>query len=279
MPVSRRAPLVKMHLTRLLLLGASLGLALPVTIHAQDKPGSTDWLVEEITITARKREEGLQSTPLSVSAYSGDSLEYRGVGKIDGIANFTPNLTFGNSPTFGGASNSAAIYIRGIGQKEFVPTVDPGVGLYVDGVYIARSVGGILDLIDIERVEVLRGPQGTLFGRNTIGGAISITTRKPDEELSGRLSATYGVDNRIDVIGSVNVPWSDSFFSTFSVGHLSQDGYVKRDDGVDLGDENTLTGRAAFRWLASEAVAVHLSLEGTRAPENSPALKLIDIYQ
>ncbi len=277
MPVRRRAPLATMHPARLLLLGASLGLATPVIVHAQDKPGSTDWLVEEITITARKREEGLQSTPLSVSAYSGDSLEYRGVNKIDGIANFTPNLTFGNSPTFGGASNSAAIYIRGIGQKEFVPTVDPGVGLYVDGVYIARSVGGILDLIDIERVEVLRGPQGTLFGRNTIGGAISITTRKPDEELSGRISATYGVDNRIDVIGSVNVPWSDSFFSTFSVGHLSQDGYVERDDGVDLGDENTLTGRAAFRWLASEAVEVNFSVEGTRDRENGPAFKLIGI--
>jgi len=175
-----------MHIACLSLLAATLGLALPAPAHAQAGPGSTEWLIEEITVTARKREEDLQSTPLSISAFSGESLEFRGVDRVDGIADFTPNLSFGNSPTFGGAGNSAAIYIRGIGQKEFVPTVDPGVGLYVDGVYIGRSVGGILDLIDIERVEVLRGPQGTLFGRNTIGGAISITTRKPGEGFSGR---------------------------------------------------------------------------------------------
>lgn len=269
--------LAKINLGRLFLLGATLGASMPAVLHAQNEPGSTDWLVEEITVTARKREEGLQSTPLSVSAFSGDSLEYRGVGKIDGIANFTPNLTFGNSPSFGGASNSAAIYIRGIGQKEFVPTVDPGVGLYVDGVYIARSVGGILDLIDIERVEVLRGPQGTLFGRNTIGGAISITTRKPHEEFAGRVSATYGTDDRMDLVGSMNVPFSDSFFGTFSAGHLHQDGYVERDDGIDLGDDDTVTGRAAFRWLASEAVEVNFSAEATRDRENGPAFELIGI--
>ncbi|MFC7047905.1 TonB-dependent receptor plug domain-containing protein, partial [Emcibacter nanhaiensis] len=145
---------------------------------AQEAASSNDtaWLLEEITVTARKREEGLQSAPIAISAFTGDSLEYRGVTDVGEIAQFTPNLSFQNNPSFGGASNSAAIYIRGVGQKEFLPTVDPGVGLYVDGVYIARSVGGILDLIDVERVEVLKGPQGTLFGRNTIGGAISITT-------------------------------------------------------------------------------------------------------
>jgi len=118
---------------------------------------------EKITVTARKREESLQDTPIAISAYSGDSLEYRGVTNVGDIAPFTPNLSFQNNPSFGGASNSAAIYIRGIGQKEFLPTVDPGVGLYVDGVYVARSIGGIMDLIDVERVEVLKGPQGTLL--------------------------------------------------------------------------------------------------------------------
>ncbi len=278
MPKTTRPVAIRhMNLGRLLMLGAALGAATPATAQAQDKAGNTEWLVEEIVVTARKREEGLQSTPLSVSAFSGDSLEYRGVTKIDGIQNFTPNLTFSNNPAFGGASNAASIYIRGIGQKEFLPTVDPGVGLYVDGVYIARSVGGILDLIDVERVEVLRGPQGTLFGRNTIGGAISITTRKPDEERSGRLSATYGTDERFDVVGSANLPWSDTFFSTFSAGRMSQDGYVDRDDGTDLGDDDTWTGRAAFRWLASDAVEMNLSFEGTRDRENGPAFELLGI--
>ncbi len=270
-------PLARMNLGRLFLLGATLSMAMPAAVCAQGGSGGTDWLIEEMTVTARKREEGLQSTPIAISAFSGESLEFRGVDRVDGIADFTPNLSFDNSPTFGGASNSAAIYIRGIGQKEFVPTVDPGVGLYVDGVYIARSVGGILDLVDVERIEVLRGPQGTLFGRNTIGGAISITTRKPNEELSGRLSATYGTDDRLDVVGSANVPLTDNFFSTFSIGRKTQDGYVDRTDGTDLGDEDVLTGRIALRWLPTETLEVNFSTEGTRSRENGPAFTLIGI--
>ncbi|MCK5424542.1 MAG: TonB-dependent receptor, partial [Emcibacter sp.] len=177
------------NLTTALLYGTvltSMILTSPATAFAADDDNSTSWLLEEITVTARKREESLQSTPIAISAFSGDSLEYRGVTNVGEIAQFTPNLSFQNNPSFGGASNSAAIYIRGVGQKEFLPTVDPGVGLYVDGVYIARSVGGILDLVDVERVEVLKGPQGTLFGRNTIGGAISITTKKPHDQLEGK---------------------------------------------------------------------------------------------
>jgi iron complex outermembrane receptor protein len=118
--------------------------------------------IEEMTVTARRMEEDLQSTPISIAAFSGDGLEERGMTNIAQIAPFVPNLSFQNNPSFGGAGNAAAIYIRGVGQKEFLPTTEPGVGLYVDDVYIARSVGGILDLIDIERVEVLRGPQGTI---------------------------------------------------------------------------------------------------------------------
>jgi iron complex outermembrane receptor protein len=132
----------------------------------------------EVVVTARKRAERVQDVPISISAFSGASLEARGVDEIDGLANITPNMTFENNPSFGGAGSSAAIYIRGIGQKELLPTVEPGVGVYVDGVYIASSVGAELDLIDIDQVEVLRGPQGALFGRNTIGGAINITTQK-----------------------------------------------------------------------------------------------------
>ena len=238
---------------------------------------SASWLLDEITVTARKREEGLQSTPIAISAFSGDSLEYRGVTNVGEIAQFTPNLSFQNNPSFGGASNSAAIYIRGVGQKEFLPTVDPGVGLYVDGVYIARSVGGILDLVDVERIEVLKGPQGTLFGRNTIGGAISITTKKPHEELAGKVSATYGTDNRFDLKGTVNLPITENFFSKFSIAYMTQDGYVMRDDGVDLGDDNTLSGRASFLLTPSDDLEINFSFEASRDRENGPALTLIGI--
>ena len=162
--------------------------ALPYAADAQTSSGASDRanavsqedgtnvFTDEIVVTARKRQELAQSIPMAISAFSGEAIEARGVQKIDGVASFTPNLTFQNNPGFGGAGSSAAIYIRGIGQKEFLPTTEPGVGVYVDGVYIARSVGAPPDLVDIERVEILRGPQGTLFGRNTIGGAMTIAS-------------------------------------------------------------------------------------------------------
>ena len=233
--------------------------------------------IEEITVTARKVEEDLQTTPISIAAFSGDGLEDRGMTNIAQIAPFVPNLSFQNNPSFGGAGNAAAIYIRGVGQKEFLPTTEPGVGLYVDGVYIARSVGGILDLIDIERVEVLRGPQGTLFGRNTNGGAVNITTKKPHDEFDGDVWATYGMDNRVDLKGSINVPITDNLFSRFSLLSMTQDGYVKRDDGREFGDADTLGGRASFLWAASDALEITLTGEYTRDEVDGPALTLLGI--
>jgi len=235
------------------------------------------WLMEEITVTARKREEGLQDAPLSVSAFTGENLEYRGVINISEIAAFTPNLVFQNNPSFGGASNAAAIYIRGIGQKEFLPTTEPGVGLYVDGVYIARSVGAILDLINVERVEVLRGPQGTLFGRNTIGGAINITTKKPEEEFAGELRLDYGSDDKTNLKGYTTFGITDTLFASVNIASFQQDGYVERTDGTDLGNNDTITGRIALRWLASEDVEVNFTVDATRDEENGPALDLVGI--
>jgi iron complex outermembrane receptor protein len=213
--------------------------------------------------------------PLAISAFSGAAIAARGVQKIDGLASFTPNMTLQNNPSFGGAGSSAAIYIRGIGQKEFLPTTEPGVGVYVDGVYVARSVGALLDLVDVERVEILRGPQGTLFGRNTIGGAISITTKKPDETPSGNLQVTTGRFSRIDVKASANIPLSDTLFSKVTVATFNRDGYVRHlVDGRELGDVGTLTGRFDLRWKPSSTFEVNLAVEGTRDRTNGPAFVL-----
>lgn len=230
--------------------------------------------LEEVTVTARRRTESLQDTPISVTAFSAEGLESRGIYNISQISYFTPNLTFQNNPSFGGASNAAAIYIRGVGQKEFVPTTDPGVGLYVDGVYVARSVGAIMNLVDVEQVEVLRGPQGTLFGRNTIGGAVSITTKKPSDQLSGDVSVKLGSDDRLDVKGAINLPFTDSFFGSLAIGSFQQDGYVERPNGSDLGDDDTLTGRLALRWLATEDLEINFSAEATRDRENGSPMVL-----
>ena len=249
------------------------------SVQAQNESTGAEQILEEVVITARRREESLQSIPMAVSAYSGESLVYRGIERLDEISRFTPNLSLGNNPSFGGASNSAAIYMRGIGQKEFLPTTEPGVGLYVDGVYVARSVGALLDIVDIERLEVLRGPQGTLFGRNTIGGAISIVTKKPDPTMprEGSVSLSAGTNNLVNIKASYHTPISDTLAARLSLASLTQDGYVVRSDGVDLGNDDTITGRASFSWVPSDRLSADINIEMTRDRENGPALELIGI--
>ena len=183
--------------------------------YAQENSNATiSDLMEEIVVTARKREESVQDTPIAVSAFSGDSLDARGITKIDGIATITPNMTFSNINTNGGGGSNASVYIRGVGQTDFIPSADPGVGIYVDGVYLARSIGSVLDLIDVERIEVLRGPQGTLFGRNTIGGAVAIHTIKPHDEFDANVRVRIGSEDRLDLVGKVNIPITDNLFAT-----------------------------------------------------------------
>jgi len=271
---TRRAPRPAAGLT--LLAAATLA----ASAAAQEAPrDGAAMALEEIVVTARMREESLQNAPIAISAYTGASLAYRGVSRLDDAAKFVPGLTLENNPSFGGASNSAAIYLRGVGQKEFLPTTDPGVGLYVDGVYVARSVGAILDVVDIERVEVLRGPQGTLFGRNTIGGAISVTTVKPEPggEFGGYVSGATGTDDLLRLKGSVHLPLGETLAARLSVADLNQDGYVERTDGVDLGDDDTTTGRAALAWHPNERFAADLAFEATRDRENGQPMRLIGI--
>ncbi|ARR55858.1 TonB-dependent receptor [Rhizorhabdus wittichii DC-6] len=266
-------------------------IALPATVQAQmqtqaTQPGDgasegsagADPLMNDIVVTARRRSETAQSVPLAISAFSAESIEARGIQKIDGLAGFTPNMTFQNNPSFGGAGSSAAIYIRGIGQKEFLPTTEPGVGVYVDGVYVARSVGALLDLVDIDRVEILRGPQGTLFGRNTIGGAISITTRKPGDQPYANVQLTTGRYSRIDVKAVGNLPLTETLFTKLSIASFNRDGYVRHlSDGRKLGNVDTLTGRLDLRWLAGDGLEINLAVEGTRDRSNGPALVLAGV--
>ena len=122
--------------------------------------------VDEIIVTARFREESLQDAPVAVSAYTSNELKVRNIQSTDQLADITPNLTFDANAPASGSNASSQIFIRGIGQTDFTAVTDPGAGLYVDGVYYARSIGGALDFLDLERIEILRGPQGTLFGRN-----------------------------------------------------------------------------------------------------------------
>jgi iron complex outermembrane receptor protein len=234
-------------------------------------------LVEEVIVTARKREESLQDAPLSVSAFSGESLEARGFTNIAEVGSITPNLTYQSNPGAGGSSSVATVYIRGVGQRDFLGTIDNGVGFYIDDVYIARTVGATVDLLDVERIEVLRGPQGTLFGRNNVGGAIALYTKKPTDTFGGYIAGTVGTDNQQKIRGSVNVPVTDTLWSNFSAMWSEQDGYVDRPAGGDLGDNDVTAVRTNVLWLASDTLEITFSADYSTEDENGPAFQLVDV--
>ena len=236
--------------------------------------------LEEIIVTARKREENLQDTPISVTAFTAADIRAQGLSDLSQIGESTPNLVFDFADSNSASSNSAIIHIRGIGASDWTLTVDQGVGLYVDGVYLSRSIGGVLDLVDFERIEVLRGPQGTLFGKNTIGGAINITTVKPTTEaLFGNAEITTGSYGRIDLKGSLNVPLTETLAARASFSTKNRDGYVENiaPGGTDLGNEDSLSGRLALRWSATDALTFDLSADYTREREGPAANVTLDI--
>jgi len=166
--------------------------------------------LEEIIVTARKREEPLQKTPVSITAFTVEQLERPGMDKLTDVARFAPNVVFDQGTGNTGGAFNSQVFIRGVGQVDFLFSTDPGVGIYVDEVYLPRVVGSILDVTDIERIEILRGPQGTLFGKNTIGGALNITSQRPSGEFDATAEATFGSRDRLDGKLSVDVPFTDN---------------------------------------------------------------------
>jgi iron complex outermembrane receptor protein len=232
--------------------------------------------VGDIIVTARKREESLQRTPISISALGAKQLDAQGITSILKIQDIAPNVAFKNVPTNSGVASNAAVYIRGIGQSDFAPSVDPGVGIYVDGVYQGRSVGGVFDMIDIDRVEVLRGPQGTLFGRNTIGGAVSIITAKPTDDFHGKADVKVGTDNRVNVRAMLNMPLADTLFLKVSGGLFSQDGYVNAPNlGTKLGNQDTKTARGVLLWEAAPNLDLTLSADFMRDKNNGAPFTMV----
>ena len=245
---------------------------LPVTVEAQD-PDSADAAarpIEEIVVTARRREEKLQEVPISITAMSGTELEARQLYAMDQLGAVVPNLQFDKAAPSSGSSSVGQIFIRGIGQADYTPVTDPGVAMYVDGIYIGRSPGNVLDLVDIERVEVLRGPQGTLFGRNSIGGAIKVHSRLPAfTEAAGRVELRLGNDDLRALMFRSNLPLAESLATGVSISRLQRDGYVERRfDGVRTGDRDRWSARGTMRWEPTDAIAASLVVDYTVIDEN-----------
>ena len=240
--------------------------------HAQNSSSEPAGTLEEITVTARKVSENLQDTPIAISAFSGASLENRQVFSTDKLTQLVPNLQFATNAPLAGNNSSSQVFIRGIGQTDPTSTVDPGVGLYIDDVYIGTAVGGTMSLRDIDSVQVLRGPQGTLFGRNTIGGAILLSTVDPGSEFKGTAKLGGGSDDLVNVFLGLDVPISSTLRSRFTGGLKKQDGYVTRPDGTDLGDTNTYTFTGKFIWEPNDKLTGKLLADYTHSDENGSPL-------
>ena len=207
------------------------GLAVTAPVMAQDEAASAE-SGDEIIVTARRREENLLDVPIAVSAFSGEALELRGALDLTDIGNITPNTTLETSR---GSNSTLSAFIRGIGQQDPVSGFEPGVGIYLDDVYLNRPQAAVLDIYDVERIEVLRGPQGTLYGRNTIGGAVKYVTKRLPQEFALSARATVGTYDQADGVVTVSAPIGEIVRVGGSVARLSRGGFG---DNLTTGLEN-----------------------------------------
>ncbi|HUG73844.1 MAG TPA: TonB-dependent receptor [Steroidobacteraceae bacterium] len=238
---------------------------------AAASPQTTDAAVEleEIVVTARRREESLQDTPVAVTVITSEMLDSMQIAGTTDLDKIVPNLQFHSYGTLTGNNSAAQVFIRGIGQTDATPAVDPGVGLYIDDVYMGRSVGGAMEMRDIAMTQVLRGPQGTLFGRNTIGGAVLLTTNGPGEGAGHTLRASVGEDKLFDIFGAYDLLDGEQWSARISGGLRKRDGYVDRPfDDTDLGDENSRNGQIALRYRPRDDVSLTLRFDAAREDEN-----------
>ncbi|MEJ0037649.1 MAG: TonB-dependent receptor [Gammaproteobacteria bacterium] len=217
--------------------GGAVALFVSQAISAQDQGG-----LEEVVVTAQRREQNVQDVPIAITAFTGEMLQSRGLNDIHALSNITPNVNLDSGAPFSGDSSVLSASIRGIGQDDFAFNLDPGVGVYLDGVYLARTIGANQNLLDVDRIEILKGPQGTLFGRNTIGGAISIVTHIPGAERRVIATASTGSFNRRDLAFTADMPISDKLLTSISVSSQERDGYQK----VIPYPSNSLIGSTPF---------------------------------
>ncbi len=218
--------------------------------------------IEQITVTARRREESLQDVPISVTAFTGATLERQGVPTLVDIAETLPNVTLKVSR----ATNSTlTAFIRGVGQQDPVAGFESGVGVYIDDVYLNRPQATVLDIYDVQRIEVLRGPQGTLYGRNTIGGAIKYVTKRLSTEPEFKVRGSYGTYDQFDAVFTGSMPLSDTFRVGGTIARLTRDGFGRNLNlNIDNYNKDVLAGRLSMEWQATPDVFLRLTGDYTK---------------
>jgi iron complex outermembrane receptor protein len=226
--------------------------------HAQQAaPAADSGGLEEITVTAQRRSENIQNVPVAVTAFSAKELEVGQITSTLDVARLVPNFVAQNNVGQGSANS---YYIRGLGQTQSFPTFEPQVGTYIDDIYIGRQNANNFALFDVSQLQVLRGPQGTLFGRNSTGGAVVVTLNKPYEDFGGYIEAGYGAFDRFFGRGSVDLPFSEQLLTKTSFYGLTDDGYVQDvTTNQRLNDSHNWGVREAVRILPSDIVSWDIS--------------------
>lgn len=246
------------QVSRLVIAATVAGMTTGVQSQAVAQDESSASGIEEIIVTAQRREQSLLDVPIAVTAFTGADLERRGIQDIVELAKFTPNVTLEVSR---GTNTTLTAFIRGVGQQDPVAGFEAGVGLYIDDVYLNRPQAAVLDIYDVERIEILRGPQGTLYGRNTIGGAIKYVTRRLGDEPEVKLRGSVGTETQLDFVVSASIPVSDTLKIGGSIASLNRDGFGDNLNiaGVENYNKQLLAGRISIEFTPSETLFFRLS--------------------
>ena len=278
---------------KLALMAGAAWSAAATTVAAQDaapagaSPVPNTGAVEEVIVTARRREETLKDVPIAVSAFTAETLERQGANDITTLSQTTPNITV---QTARGSNSTLISYIRGIGQQDPLWGYEPGVGLYVDDVYIYRPQGAVLDVFDVSRIEVLRGPQGTLYGRNTIGGAIKYVTNRLGDEAGGKVKGTYGSYDQTDLLVEGHTPVGGGLSVGGAYAVYKRDGYGKNlTSGNDQYNKDVQAIRLSAEYAPNDDLFFRLAYDKVQDDSNArhghrelPALvggyKVLDVY-
>lgn len=252
------SPYYKHRLCNLLYAIAISTLGLIISSTPAKSSENSNLSIEEVIVTAERREASLQEVPVAVSSFSQHDLLTQQVSTIGDLQALVPNLSI-----HAGDANNAVVYIRGIGQIDSIAFFEPGVGIYLDDVYLGRAQGAFLDVVDVERIEVLRGPQGSLYGRNTVGGAIKYVSAKPTAENSGELSATLGNYDRLDLKASISGPiMGESLSGRLNLAKMTHEGYTDNQfDGNKDGDRDVLFARGMLQYQPNDMFSLQLAID------------------
>ncbi|WP_312346923.1 TonB-dependent receptor [Stenotrophomonas acidaminiphila] len=228
----------------------------------QPAAGQQATQLDEVTVTARRRAESIQDVPVAVSAFGEEQIKDLQASTVEGLQGAVPNMNIAQGR---GSANSVNVFIRGIGQPDALQTFDPGVGMYVDDVYYSRINGALFSLFDIQQLEVLRGPQGTLYGKNSTGGAIKLTTKNPFDNEGGAVEVTAGDYGRLEGRFYVSGKLSDTIAASIAGAKITNDGYVKdAETGKRYNDDDTEALRFKMAFNPSDSFRATLSLDTTK---------------